>query len=434
MVVKLSNNVRSSLRTEVLSGSTTILLPVGHGARFPALGAGEYFYATIEDAAGNYEIVRVTARATDTLTATRGAEGTTARTFAAGSTIEMRVTAASVLDAAQDAADTVDLAQFSVTASAAEINILDGALLSTAELNILDGVTASTAEINILDGVTASTAEINILDGVTASTAEINILDGVTATTAEINKLAGTPAGLTATELGYVDGVTSSIQTQLDAKQPLDADLTAIAALSSGGLIVRTGAGTATVREVMPGTGITVTNGVGISGNPTVAADLASQAEAQAGTDTTKLMTPQRVLQSITANSTVLLSTLTTVTGNTYTTPTLDLTPYKFVTAIVEGLGDNSATSGNFSIFGLALVATGTTAANRIYGSWTLELRTGLFFGLSQVIAPAALPQVFAIPANTGGRTALSNATTTFTVTMTTTNFAAGNVTFYGIR
>lgn len=421
MVVKLSNNVRSSLRTEVLSGSTTILLPVGHGARFPALGAGEYFYATIEDAAGNYEIVRVTARATDTLTATRGAEGTTARTFAAGSTIEMRVTAASVLDAAQDAADTVDLAQFSVTASAAEINILDGALLSTAELNILDGVTASTAEINILDGVTASTAE-------------INILDGVTATTAEINKLAGTPAGLTATELGYVDGVTSSIQTQLDAKQPLDADLTAIAALSSGGLIVRTGAGTATVREVMPGTGITVTNGVGISGNPTVAADLASQAEAQAGTDTTKLMTPQRVLQSITANSTVLLSTLTTVTGNTYTTPTLDLTPYKFVTAIVEGLGDNSATSGNFSIFGLALVATGTTAANRIYGSWTLELRTGLFFGLSQVIAPAALPQVFAIPANTGGRTALSNATTTFTVSMAITTFAAGNVTFYGVR
>jgi hypothetical protein len=205
MVVKLSNNVRSSLRTEVLSGSTTILLPVGHGARFPALGAGEYFYATIEDAAGNYEIVRVTARATDTLTATRGAEGTTARTFAAGSTIEMRVTAASVLDAAQDAADTVDLAQFSVTASAAEINILDGALLSTAELNILDGATLSTAELNILDGVTATTAELNILDGVTATTAELNVLDGI-------------PGTLTATELGYVDGVTSAIQTQLDAK------------------------------------------------------------------------------------------------------------------------------------------------------------------------------------------------------------------------
>ena len=40
----------------------------------------------------------------------------------------------------------------------------------------------------------------------------------VTTTAAELNKLDGTPAGLTATELGYVDGVTSSIQTQLDAK------------------------------------------------------------------------------------------------------------------------------------------------------------------------------------------------------------------------
>jgi hypothetical protein len=74
---------------------------------------------------------------------------------------------------------------------------------SGAELNVLDGLTSTTAELNILDGVTASTAEINILDGVTADATELNILDGVTATTAELN---------------YVDGVTSSIQTQLDAK------------------------------------------------------------------------------------------------------------------------------------------------------------------------------------------------------------------------
>ena len=74
---------------------------------------------------------------------------------------------------------------------------------SVAELNVLDGVTATTAELNVLDGVTASTAELNVLDGVTATTAEINVLDGVTATTAELN---------------YVDGVTSAIQTQIDAK------------------------------------------------------------------------------------------------------------------------------------------------------------------------------------------------------------------------
>ena len=67
-------------------------------------------------------------------------------------------------------------------------------------------ITATGAEINILDGVTATAAELNILDGVTSTAAELNILDGVTATTAELN---------------YVDGVTSAIQTQLDAKAPL---------------------------------------------------------------------------------------------------------------------------------------------------------------------------------------------------------------------
>ena len=38
-------------------------------------------------------------------------------------------------------------------------------------------ITASAAELNILDGVTADTTELNILDGVTATTAELNYLD-----------------------------------------------------------------------------------------------------------------------------------------------------------------------------------------------------------------------------------------------------------------
>jgi hypothetical protein len=80
--------------------------------------------------------------------------------------------------------------------------------------------------------------------------------------------------GLTAsvTELNYVDGVTSAIQTQLDAKQASDADLTAIAGLASNGMIARTGAGTAAARTITAGSGVTVTNGDGVSGSPTIAA------------------------------------------------------------------------------------------------------------------------------------------------------------------
>jgi hypothetical protein len=121
-----------------------------------------------------------------------------------------------------------------------------GVTATFGELNTLDGITATTAELNILDGVTASTAEINLLDGVTATTAELNILDGVTATTAELN---------------YVDGVTSAIQAQLDGKQPLDADLTAIAALTptDGNFVV--GNGTTWVAE----SGNTVLTSIGVT-------------------------------------------------------------------------------------------------------------------------------------------------------------------------
>ena len=53
---------------------------------------------------------------------------------------------------------------------------------------------------NITGAITATQAEINVLDGITSSTSELNILDGVTATAAEIN---------------HLSGATSNIQTQL---------------------------------------------------------------------------------------------------------------------------------------------------------------------------------------------------------------------------
>ena len=59
------------------------------------------------------------------------------------------------------------------------------------------GVTATSAELNILDGVTSTAAELNILDGVTATAAELNILDGVTATATELNYNDITTLGLT---------------------------------------------------------------------------------------------------------------------------------------------------------------------------------------------------------------------------------------------
>ena len=49
-------------------------------------------------------------------------------------------------------------------------------------------ISATAAELNIMDGVTATTAELNIMDGVTSTTAELNLVDGITAGTVSASK------------------------------------------------------------------------------------------------------------------------------------------------------------------------------------------------------------------------------------------------------
>lgn len=80
-----------------------------------------------------------------------------------------------------------------------------------------------------------------------------------------------TTGAVTDVEAGYLLGVTSAIQTQIDGKQPLDSDLTALAALAVTGILVRTGAAAFTTRTLTPGTAITIGNGNGVSADPTVA-------------------------------------------------------------------------------------------------------------------------------------------------------------------
>jgi len=52
--------------------------------------------------------------------------------------------------------------------------------------------------------------------------------------------------------------------------QAFDADLSALAGLASTGMIARTGSGTASVRTISAGAGISIANGDGVAGNPTI--------------------------------------------------------------------------------------------------------------------------------------------------------------------
>lgn len=119
------------------------------------------------------------------------------------------------------------------------------------------GLTATAAELNELHSAGAVQADFIKLHAVTASADELNVLDGI-------------PTSLTATELGFVDGVTSSIQTQLDNKQPLDAGLTALAAFNTNGILVQTADNTFAGRTlVAPVAGVAIADPSGVAGNPT---------------------------------------------------------------------------------------------------------------------------------------------------------------------
>ena len=134
MSVKFSNNGHSTLASSITSSATSVTVASGHGARFPSLTGSEYFYATLIDSSNNLEIVKVTARSSDVLTATRAQESTTARAYAIGDRIELRVTAQSLVDATS--LDTV-VADNSITA--AKINVSGNGTSGQALLSDGDG-------------------------------------------------------------------------------------------------------------------------------------------------------------------------------------------------------------------------------------------------------------------------------------------------------
>ena len=94
MGVKVTNNAFGTLSTSINTSATTVVLDSGQGARFPTLGSGDFFFATLIDTSNNLEIVKVTARSSDSMTVTRAQDNTTALAFAIGDRFELRPTAA----------------------------------------------------------------------------------------------------------------------------------------------------------------------------------------------------------------------------------------------------------------------------------------------------------------------------------------------------
>jgi len=95
--------------------------------------------------------------------------------------------------------------------------VLESGATARASLGLTIGTDVEPHSDKLTELATMAQTTADSLADLTAT--EIEILDGAT---------------LTTTELNFVDGVTSAIQTQLDNKQPLDAELTELATMSSG--------------------------------------------------------------------------------------------------------------------------------------------------------------------------------------------------------
>ena len=118
-------------------------------------------------------------------------------------------------------------------------------------LSQVTDVTATAAEVNLNDGSVAGTI-VNGKTVVYGASGEVNATTlqvggtAITSTPQELNVLDGIPGTLTATELGYLDGVTSNIQTQFNSISgtPLAQSFTANGAIASGKPVILETAGT----------------------------------------------------------------------------------------------------------------------------------------------------------------------------------------------
>ena len=94
MATKFSNNAATVLTADVSSSATSI--SVSDGSVFPTLAVGDITYLTLETLTSppTREVVKLTARSSNTLTIVRGMDSTTPAGFTSGDKVELRLTAA----------------------------------------------------------------------------------------------------------------------------------------------------------------------------------------------------------------------------------------------------------------------------------------------------------------------------------------------------
>jgi len=214
MVMKFTNNATTTLASNITSSATSLTVSASSGSLFPTLGGSDYFYCTLANTSGAIEIVKVTARSTDTFTITRGQDGTTGQAWNSGDKVELRLVAASLNDLPKlDEANTFTGAN--AYGTPASITLTNGTGLS-----LTAGVTGTLPVANGGTGVTTSTGSgANVLGtSPTITTPTINSLSSASATALTLQS-AGTTAITVDTSQNVGIG-TSSPATKLEVASP----------------------------------------------------------------------------------------------------------------------------------------------------------------------------------------------------------------------
>jgi len=198
--IKFTNFALSQTAIALSPTDTSILVEAGHGSRYPALTGSDFFYVTLENAALVREIVKVTARITDTLTVVRGQDGTTAAAWDAGTPVALRLNAAaleyameasrlSAVGAAASAATATTQAT-NAAASAATATTKAGEASTSATNAAASAATATTQASNAATSATNAAAS-----ATTATTQASNAATSATnAATSETNAAASAAA------------------------------------------------------------------------------------------------------------------------------------------------------------------------------------------------------------------------------------------------
>lgn len=161
------------------------------------------------------------------------------------------------------------------------------------------------------------------------------------------------------------------------AYQPLDSDLTALAALSSTGFVARTGAGTAAARSLVPGAGISITNQDGSGGNPTISVN----SEIPSNAANTRIYYTQAEQTSLIwtgiSGFNTGSGTISVVSGITNTYNALQVTATNANSNWPVRPGAQNVRIGHNPVFTGRFISAATTADHRIWLCFATSIGTG---------------------------------------------------------